>query len=138
MIKRIERAFDLTYDLATNLQVMNLKLKLKDLPSNEIGQQFWCIIGARESYLKAIINGMWSGFSCALKDTSSKEDILNLLNQTKSSFVDYLTKHTLSEDQMEMLLDLLEHEIQHHGQLIRYIYGNKLKFPESWHNRYTV
>jgi hypothetical protein len=35
-------------------------------------------------------------------------------------------------------MDLLEHELQHHGQLIRYVYGNKLEFPESWKKRYTV
>ena len=33
---------------------------------------------------------------------------------------------------------LLEHEVQHHGQLIRFVYGNKLSFPESWNKRYTV
>jgi hypothetical protein len=33
---------------------------------------------------------------------------------------------------------LLEHEIQHHGQLIRFVYGNRLSFPESWNQRYTV
>ena len=32
----------------------------------------------------------------------------------------------------------LEHEVQHHGQLIRFVYGNALTFPESWHDRYTV
>ena len=34
--------------------------------------------------------------------------------------------------------DLLEHEVQHHGQLIRYVYGNRLSFPGSWKRRYTV
>ncbi|MBK8233243.1 MAG: hypothetical protein IPK72_22375 [Candidatus Eisenbacteria bacterium] len=38
----------------------------------------------------------------------------------------------------ELALDLLEHEVQHHGQLIRFVYGNGLTFPESWKVRYTV
>jgi hypothetical protein len=33
---------------------------------------------------------------------------------------------------------LLEHEVQHHGQLIRYVYANGLTFPGSWNERYTV
>jgi hypothetical protein len=44
----------------------------------------------------------------------------------------------LSDRQLELGFDLLEHEIQHHGQLIRYVYGNKLSFPSSWNKRYTV
>ena len=39
---------------------------------------------------------------------------------------------------LEYLFALLEHEVQHHGQLIRYCYGNKIAFPQSWHDRYTV
>jgi spore coat protein CotF len=38
----------------------------------------------------------------------------------------------------KLFMDLLEHEIQHHGQLIRYIYGNKLTFPNGWKQRYNV
>jgi hypothetical protein len=44
----------------------------------------------------------------------------------------------LSDRQLALAFDLLEHEVQHHGQLIRYVYGNSLSFPESWHTRYTV
>lgn len=44
----------------------------------------------------------------------------------------------LSDRQIELGFDLLEHEIQHHGQLIRYVYGNGLSFPGSWNKRYTV
>ncbi len=44
----------------------------------------------------------------------------------------------LTPAQQELAFDLLEHEVQHHGQLIRFVYGNKLTFPPSWHKRYTV
>ena len=45
---------------------------------------------------------------------------------------------SLAEEQIELAFDLLEHEIQHHGQLIRFVYGNRLSFPDSWSKRYTV
>ena len=35
-------------------------------------------------------------------------------------------------------LDLLEHETQHQGQLIRYVYGLKYKFPKSWAERWAL
>jgi hypothetical protein len=44
----------------------------------------------------------------------------------------------LTDAQVDLAFDLLEHELQHHGQLIRFVYGNGLTFPESWNKRYTV
>lgn len=35
-------------------------------------------------------------------------------------------------------LDLLLHETQHHGQLIRFVYALELEFPQSWHSRWNV
>lgn len=138
LIKKLKRAFGLTLDLVENFSGDNLTLKLEDLPSNRIEDQLWCIIGARESYFRAIQNSKWSGFSCSLKDKTSKVEIVKCLHKTSKSMFKFLEKNKLSEVQIDMLLDLLEHEVQHHGQLIRYIYGNKLKFPKSWGERYTV
>ena len=116
----------------------DLKLKLKGLPSNNIGEQLWCVIGARESYLNAIVNEGWMGFSCSLDNTTSKISVLECLKKSAEDSLNYLNSCELNEKQVELLLALLEHEIQHHGQLIRYFYGNKLSFPKSWNERYTV
>jgi len=137
IINKLNRAFELTRDLAVHLDESALILHLKDLPSNSIGEQFWCIIGARESYLKAAQQGKWAGFTCSLKDTKSKQEIIDKLSLTQEQLND-LTNIDLDEARLELLFDLLEHEIQHHGQLIRYVYGNELTFPVSWHTRYTV
>jgi len=45
---------------------------------------------------------------------------------------------SLNDTQVSLAFDLLEHETQHHGQLIRFVYGNGLTFPASWNKRYTV
>jgi spore coat protein CotF len=37
-----------------------------------------------------------------------------------------------------ILLDLIEHEAQHHGQLIRYFYANGMTFPEAFAKRYAL
>lgn len=138
LIKRLNKAFDLTLDLVRSINADDLKLKLMGIPSNTIGEQLWCIIGARESYLKAIINGGWVGFSSSLDDTTSKDKVISCLKKSAEDSLKYLNNVELNEVQMELLLILLEHEILHHGQLIRYIYGNKLTFPKSWNERYTV
>lgn len=138
IIKRTFRAFALTKDLIENLSEEDLTLSLPDLPSNKIGEQIWCIIGARESYFNAIKQESWAGFSCSLKSATSKAEIIMSLDASSKKISDYLENHDLNYIQLEFLMDILEHEIQHHGQLIRYVYGNKLKFPKSWNERYTV
>jgi len=138
LFSRLMRAFSLTKDLVQSLSPEELRLHLVGLPSNSIGHQLWCVIGARESYFKAIVNSGWSGFDCSLKDTTSMNMVLAGLEDSAAKCLRYLEGRDLSPIQSEYLVDLLEHEVQHHGQLIRYIYANKLTFPQSWKDRYHV
>ena len=55
--ENLQRAFSLTYDLVSHLEEKSLILEIPNLPSNQIAGQLWCIVGARESYLKAIEAG---------------------------------------------------------------------------------
>ncbi len=135
--ENLQRAFTLTHDLVTHLEEKSLTLDLPNLPSNQIAGQLWCVVGARESYLKAIKAGEWSGFSCSLKSPLEKQAVLDAL-EASFTLLNGLDFENLAEGQMKHAFDLLEHEIQHHGQLIRYIYANELTFPDSWHKRYTV
>lgn len=134
---RLERAFQLTYDFVYHLDETSLNADLPNLPSNRIAGQLWCIVGARESYTKAIELGGWQGFSCSLKTPRVKGSVLDALEGTRKhlSQLDFLH---LNGEQVKLAFDLLEHEIQHHGQLIRFVYANGLTFPKSWNERYTV
>lgn len=134
---RIDRAFNLTFDLIQGLREDELLLKLHNLPSNRIIDQLWCVVGARESYIKAIHENGWQGFSCSLEPPITKISIVAGLKKTYNSLCD-CDFSNLNTIQQNLGFDLLEHEIQHHGQLIRVIYGNKLQFPNSWNERYTV
>lgn len=133
----LNEAFKLTDDLITHLDESSLGLDLPQLPSNRIAEQVWCMVGARESYLKGIAAGGWQGFSCTLATPRDKESVLAALEMTYNQLND-MEFTGLAEDQLDLAFALLEHEIQHHGQLIRFVYGNKLTFPDSWHKRYTV
>lgn len=134
---RLDRAFALTHDLVVHLDESCLGLDLPGLPSNRIGGQLWCMVGARESYARAIEARGWKGFSCSLKAPREKRSVLSALEATRERLgaIDF---GALGAAQVEMALALLEHEVQHHGQLIRFVYGNGLSFPKSWHERYTV
>ena len=132
LIKRLSSAFNLTYDLYESLDEQNLSRHLGNLPSNTIGQQAWCIIGARESYFLAIQLGEWQGFSCSLRDSKIKKSVLEKLDTTRRNVISFLNENKNQHINHDFIFDMLEHEVRHHGQLIRYIYGNKLNFPDSW------
>lgn len=134
---RLDRSFKLTEDLIVHLDETSLGLDLPNLPSNRISGQLWCVIGARESYTRAIETGGWKGFDCSLTAPLAKSSVLAALEATRTRLgeIDFAD---LSDAQIDLAFDLLEHEIQHHGQLIRFVYGNQLTFPGSWNKRYTV
>lgn len=139
VIEHIQALFRAHQELAEILPEEAFGQKLS-IPSNTIGGQFWCLIGARESYTKAIKENGWVGFSCSMpqEDTNSKEKVLNSLTKTAQDFGQVLKGVEWTNDRDDLLLDLLEHETQHQGQLIRYVYGLKYKFPKSWAERWAL
>jgi hypothetical protein len=136
--QRVLQALSLTDDFYNHINDGCLRLRISDVPSNTIGEQAYCIIGARESYLKALKIGQWDGFECSLVDNNNKTLIINKLEETHTNIEGFLQDMSIGEINSNLLFDLLEHEVQHHGQLIRYAYANKLEFPKSWNIRYTV
>jgi hypothetical protein len=141
LLRRFERTNRLFVDLATELDASEVTSRLGALPSNTIGQQYWCVVGARTSYLAAAKAGQWSGFSCPLsaEDIAEPGPIVAALERSYADIRAYLEENddpgAAAED---FLLDLLEHEAQHHGQLIRYIYGLAIATPQSWRDRYAL
>jgi hypothetical protein len=141
MVERLKHrlvvAFGLTRELFLHLDDAALRLDLNGVPANRIAEQAWCIVGARESYLCAIRAGRWLGFSCSLGRGFTRPELLAALGRSEDELRG-LPFDALGADQIDLAFLLLEHEVQHHGQLIRYVYANQLSFPESWRVRYTV
>lgn len=110
------------------------------VPSNRIGAQLWCVVGARESYARAIEAGEWTGFSCSLtaEGTQRTDAVLAALRSSAEAVRAALDGVEWAERREALLLDLLEHEAQHQGQLIRYLYGLGHDFPESWKQRWAL
>lgn len=136
---RLARALELTNGLADGLSAEDLGRHNGKAPSNNIGAQFWCLVGARESYGRAFEAGAWKGFSCSLKDIKVPEAVRGALTRSQA---DVLAKVAAVDEidaaRQAILLDLIEHEAQHHGQLIRYFYANGLAFPEAFATRYSL
>ena len=123
------------------LTTEQLASRLGSERSNTIGEQLWCVIGARESYARAARAGAWEGFSCALASdrTTDRDEILRLLELTRHEVLNAVgTSDELTSARLPFLLDLLEHESQHHGQLIRYLYALGIERPPSWRGRYAL
>lgn len=137
--EKLQRSFGLYDDFVNELKEENLKLDLAGLPSNTIGEQLWCVVGARQSYLRAILAGGWQGFACGLKSTESKVAVQEQLEESNKTFLAALDNLTsLTQAQQSLMFDLIEHEAQHHGQLVRYLYGQKLPVPTTWKKRYNL
>lgn len=136
--QRLLQAMELTNEFYQILDEANLRLKIPNVPSNTIGEQAYCIIGARESYMNALKAGQWVGFGCSLTNSIEKDLVVSKLSESNTNIKLFLEEQNEVRININLLIDLLEHEVQHHGQLIRFVYANKLIFPQSWHQRYTV
>ena len=139
MIANLESAFERWTALADELPADAFTMRLP-VHSNSIGAQFWCLVGARESYTRAIVAGEWSGFSCSLGpgDIVGRPGIVNGLAQSAQACKDALAGLDWTSAREALLLSLLEHEIQHQGQLIRYLYGLELPIPAVWRKRWSL
>jgi hypothetical protein len=137
----LQRSFGLYDDLIAELPEAALGMGLPDIPSNAIGAQLWCVVGARESYARALEAGQWSGFACSLDSAGSrnKAAVRVALSRSAEAILRLLENiETYDDDRNRLVIDLLEHEAAHQGQLIRYLYGLKLTIPGSWKARYAL
>ena len=139
VVAHLGESFTAYRDLAGSLPKEALDQKLS-IPSNTIGAQFWCVVGARESYTRAIENGEWVGFSCSLsgEDVVVQSRIVEALERSEAEFDRVVTQLEQTESRDKLMLYLLEHEIQHQGQLLRFVYGLGYEFPDTWVQRWQL
>lgn len=137
---RLEKATTLTNALAASLTSEQLKSHNGEAPSNTIGAQFWCVVGARESYARAFEAGAWQGFACSLKEPEVPASVQAALAASQAGLHAALAaaEQPWNEARQHILYDLLEHEAQHQGQLIRYFYANRIAFPADFAKRYAL
>ncbi|MDW4572295.1 hypothetical protein R8Z57_05820 [Microbacterium sp. M3] len=139
--RRFERSNTLYLDLLDTVPPEHLGSHLRDLPSDTVGHQLWCVLGARESYPRAARAGEWQGFTSPVTaEESTDAAALRAAFSTTAAEVDawVASIDAGDEDSLRYALALLEHETQHHGQLIRYLYGLGIDRPHTWQQQYAL
>ena len=94
-----ERSFDLYAELAATLTREQLGSHLSNVRSNTVGEQLWCVVGARESYSRGIRAGKWAGFACSLTsacDQRSKAKLIESRSCSRKSGFTFAAKRTRS------------------------------------------
>ncbi|CAG9295356.1 DinB family protein [Celerinatantimonas diazotrophica] len=131
IIRNMKDRFNVLNELAKSLTQEQFCSKLDVPKSKSVEEHLWCIIGARESYFRALLAGQWQGFHCSLADDSDQSNYERALQETQARFDRVLCDVHWSESTEKLLASLYEHEVMHEGQMIRLVYGLGLEMPQS-------
>ncbi len=140
IIDKLDAAFKLNNESLLFLSQEALLLRLPENRSNTIGSQLACVARARDAYTKAILNDApfsWNpDFPYDQRYDHNK--LANHLNSKSSEYLEHINRlEAFSENQLDLIMDLISHEYLHQGQLIRYFYGNHITMPRGiksfWH-----
>ncbi|MFT5208701.1 MAG: hypothetical protein ACI9CE_000415 [Flavobacterium sp.] len=131
LVDSLTSRFESYNDLTSETNDNELGKKLDILKHKSLGEHLWCVIGARESYARAIEAGSWMGFNCSLQDFShnSFKDKVSSSSIEVLEAINNVTVWTKARE--ALLITLAEHEVMHEGQIIRHLYGLEHKIPES-------
>lgn len=132
VITNLKQRFASYADLVARLDDEALVARL-DVPKHKsLQEHLWCVVGARESYARALRAGKWSGFACSMS-AYSKDDFSTSLESSSRAVLDALaTVENWTAEHDELLMSLAEHEVMHEGQIIRHVYGVGGTLPPSW------
>jgi uncharacterized damage-inducible protein DinB len=119
------------HDLLQDVSDELLDLRLDVPKSKSLKEHLWCVIGARESYTKALAAGSWQGFGCSLEDFSVESLKAALKTSSEAFFETVSDVSDWTEETENLMADLMEHEVMHEGQIIRLLYGLKRTIPKS-------
>jgi hypothetical protein len=137
---------EMTYHYLAVLQPSDLGQRLPFPESQALVDQFWCMLGAQESYLRELQAGSWQGFSCSLDVTEdyTLEAIARQMRACDQAMAALLGEIDLNaplangKRGYQVAQRLVEHEVMHQGQMIYHMYYGHLPIPESWHEKWDL
>jgi len=132
IIENLRARFDAYNDLIAELGDEDLETRINAPKHKSLKEHLWCVVGARESYAKALEAGEWGGFTCSMTSFSASDFKYALKESSDKalSIIDSLPQWSDAQD--DLLASLSEHEVMHEGQIIRHIYGVEGTLPSSW------
>lgn len=132
IIRSLEKRIQSYADFIKTVDSADLDRTLDVPKTKSVAEHLWCIIGARESYARALAAGAWQGFACSLTtfDAETFEHALDSSGQTLLKAIRGVPAWSAQDD--EWLLTVAEHEVMHEGQIIRHMYAIGRDLPDSW------
>jgi uncharacterized damage-inducible protein DinB len=132
IVQRLQDRIQSYSDFIASVDSADLGAKL-DVPKDKsVAEHLWCIVGARESYARALAAGGWQGFSCSMS-TYEREHFESALATSGAALLAAIEGvASWSSEHDELLLAIAEHEVMHEGQIIRHMYGLGRELPASW------
>jgi len=131
IITRMKTRFESYRDIANMVDDNGVQARI-DVPKHKsLSEHIWCVVGARESYAKALVDGEWAGFACSMDSCTSSDCRQKLESSAREviSAIEGVSEWTDARN--DLLLALNEHEVMHEGQIIRHLYGLELEIPPS-------
>ena len=131
VFRNIQRHFEETQTILN--QLTDTVIKQKPVPQGRaLGEIILHIIRSLEYYTQGLARNIWKALPYSLNDYSSAQSITDLYSEVIGRVSDYLEiikKQNLDEilnhgnrpaTRVELLNEMLEHSIQHRGQLLVY------------------
>lgn len=132
IVRNLRKRIQSYSDLIAAIDSTDLGARLEIPKDKSVAEHLWCIVGARESYAKALAAGGWQGFSCSMvtHDRASFERALATSGKALLSAIENVDEWSSSRE--DLLAAVSEHEVMHEGQIIRHMYGLGRALPASW------
>jgi uncharacterized damage-inducible protein DinB len=132
IVRNLRKRIQSYSDLIASIDSADLDAKLEIPKDKSVAEHLWCIVGARESYARALAAGGWQGFSCSMvaHDHAGFERALATSGKALLAAIECVDEWSSSHD--DLLAAVSEHEVMHEGQIIRHMYGLGRELPASW------
>ena len=132
VVEKLRARIQAYSDFAATLDAADLGARLGVNKDKTIAEHLWCIVGARESYAKALTAGKWGGFACSMTSYDQHSFVHALASSARAllASIDDVVEWTSEHDRL--LADVSEHEVMHQGQIIRHMYGLDRELPKNW------
>lgn len=132
IIENLQARFDAYAELIEQSDHAALDARIDAPKHKSLSEHLWCVVGARESYAKALEAGKWDGFACSMT-SFSPDDFRASLSQSADAVISAIGAiDQWTEIRDELLATLSEHEVMHEGQIIRHVLGTQGTLPPSW------
>ena len=130
-LSRLRARFAMYDDLIAAVDDDLLARKLDIAKHKSLAEHLWCVVGARESYAKALAAGEWVGFACSLQNFTQADFATALTTSADAVLAACDGVQDWTDQRADLLATLAEHEVMHEGQIIRHMYGLEQPMPED-------